>query len=90
MEDFLLVNRMASFFENDSGQWQLQGLTIASVSFGMYTSLSISVALLKYPTQSFQLQIGPHTYDYSWQTRTQLNVAVSPIAKCRMNSLLFH
>jgi hypothetical protein len=56
--------------------WQLQGLTVAGVSFGLHVSQLLEDAFQKKELGNTLLKIGEHTYSYDQDGTIQTNTKV--------------
>jgi hypothetical protein len=69
--------RVAWSFKDDDNVWQLQGLTIAGVSFGLHVSHLLEDAFQRRELGNILLKLGKHTYSYDQGGTTQTNTKAS-------------
>ena len=64
-------------FKDNEGMWQLQGLAVGGVSFGLHVSQLLEEAFQSNELDNILLKVGEHTYAYdlagTMQTNTKVN-----------------
>jgi hypothetical protein len=76
-----MICRVAWRYKDNDNVWQLQGLKIAGVSFGLHVSQLLEDAFQRRELGDILLKLGKHTYSYDQGGTMQTNTEVSGCSK---------